>query len=61
MNGYTRSMGCLGCACTALDCIGKAIGEVHQDLFSPQGLWAWWIIAAIWIIPSVRLGFGARN
>jgi hypothetical protein len=52
-----RFVAAVACALVAMDCAGKAMGSVPQELVSPQHIWVWWIVAALWALNTITIAF----
>jgi hypothetical protein len=50
-----RLTGAIACGIVALDCANKAVGNQPQDLFFPDSVWLWWVVAFFWTVSAVKL------
>ena len=50
-----RFVGALACGLVALNCVGKAIGAVPDNLFADGLQWIWWPVAATWVLWGVAV------
>lgn len=45
-----RFIGAIACAIIVLDCLGKAMGDGTDKVFSPNFIWVWWFFAFCWVL-----------
>jgi hypothetical protein len=49
-----KFIGTVACCIVAWDCAEKAVGIQHQELFSTDAIWVWWVVAFFWTLNAIR-------